>query len=888
MKRKLIEFSLEHYKFVTITMLVLAVIGLAQFPKIVIDTDPENMLPDDEFVRMFDRQVKKDFMINDMIILGVVNEIHPQGVFNVESLAKIHHIVEGILQIEGVVAYDVMALSTVDDVRQGESEGEIRFQWLMDEPPATETEAQYLYERVKENPFLYGTLVSEDGNVAAIYVPLEKKTLSYQVSQKIKALVAQEAPGGEQYHISGMPVAQDTFGYEMFSQMIWAAPLAGLLVFALLWYFFRNLKVIIAPMVVALVSIIYSMGLLIGLGYTVHIMSSMIAIFLMPIAVVDSVHIVSAFFDEYQKYKDRKKTMLLVMDRLFSAMLYTSLTTFAGFVSLASASIPPVQVFGVFVGVGIASAWLLTVTFIPASVMFLSEETLEHFGSRITDKTCNAKESGWLSFVLDCTGRATYRHAKLILAVTIGLVLVSIVGISKTTVNDNPVKWFDKTHPIRVADRVMNAHFGGTYLVDLVFEQDFSGHAFLDRYYGDFTERWQTFREDFGEYAPELAQRLTDDIAAMYAEESAFPGFRSRVSELIARMQDNSPGERSSDEESFLDELTYFWDDEQVYTETFKQPEMLTYIDELEEYMLTIGVGNATSLTALVKKVYQELRGGAPEFSIIPGSAKAVGATLMQYQNSHRPNDMWHLVTPDFSRLNLRLQLRSGDNKDMVAIEQQVNAYIEQHPSPIPVIAHWAGSTYLNVTWQKKMVRGMLNALIGSYIVVLIMMIILFRSPLWGLLSMIPLTVTIGCIYGFIGFIGKDYDMPIAVLSSLTLGLSVDFAIHFLERSRQIYATVGSWEQAAVTMFHEPARAIARNIIVIALGFLPLLFSVLTPYQTVGFFLSSIMLVSGVGTLFILPAMIKLLQRRLFSATEIENEHDQNVSSIVSEKGVVR
>ena len=71
----------------------------------------------------------------------------------------------------------------------------------------------------------------------------------------------------------------------------------------------------------------------------------------------------------------------------FTRCLYTSLTTFAGFVSLAVAPIPPTQVFGIFVGVGIAAAWLLTMTFIPASVMFISEKTLENFGAKVERDT---------------------------------------------------------------------------------------------------------------------------------------------------------------------------------------------------------------------------------------------------------------------------------------------------------------------------------------------------------------------------------------------------------------------------------------------------------------------------------------------------------------------
>jgi predicted RND superfamily exporter protein len=62
-------------------------------------------------------------------------------------------------------------------------------------------------------------------------------------------------------------------------------------------------------------------------------------------------------------------------------------------------------------------------------------------------------------------------------------------------------------------------------------------------------------------------------------------------------------------------------------------------------------------------------------------------------------------------------------------------------------------------------------------------------------------------------------------------------------------------------MFDEPARAIMRNVLVIAFGFTPLLFAPLVPYITVGIFLASIMLISGIGTLMFLPALIQALVR---------------------------
>jgi len=129
---------------------------------------------------------------------------------------------------------------------------------------------------------------------------------------------------------------------------------------------------------------------------------------------------------------------------------------------------------------------------------------------------------------------------------------------------------------------------------------------------------------------------------------------------------------------------------------------------------------------------------------------------------------------------------------------------------------------------------------------------------------MVPLTVTIVFIYSLLGFTGKNYDMPVAVLSALTLGLSVDFAIHFLQRAREIYKVKGDWNATAEEMFKEPARAILKNALIISIGFLPLLAAPLVPYKTVGVFMFLIMLASSVGTLLLLPAIISAFPGVIF------------------------
>jgi len=297
----------------------------------------------------------------------------------------------------------------------------------------------------------------------------------------------------------------------------------------------------------------------------------------------------------------------------------------------------------------------------------------------------------------------------------------------------------------------------------------------------------------------------------------------------------------------------------------FKQPDMLRYMEGLQAHLQeTYLIGKSNALPDIVKTVHRELFLGKAGAFRIPETPEAVAQTLIAYQNSHRPQNLFKLVTPDFKKAVLWLQLKSGDNVDMSAVVDAVDAYIAQNPPPVAMSHDWFGLTHINVAWQKKMVAGMARAFMGSFVIVLVLMTALFRSPAWGLLSMAPLTITIAVIYGVIGLIGKDYDMPVAVLSSLSLGLAIDYAIHFNSRSRQIYARIGEWRQTVKLAFGEPARAIFRNVIVIGVGFLPLLLAPLVPYQTVGFFISAILFLAGVATLIGLPALITIFEKLLF------------------------
>jgi predicted RND superfamily exporter protein len=277
MLRKLTEIVTRFPKSTIAVFLIITVFFAIQFPKMKIDTDPENMLEQTQADRVFYDKVKKEFGIHDLLVVGIADK---EGIFKPDTLKRVANITDEILKIKGVIIEDVVSLRTSDNVTS--EGGTLVVKRFMGEVPQDQKEIEDLKSALYGNSFFVDKIVSRDGNATSIYIPIEKKDQSYRISKEIEGILKKELTPQQKYYLAGLPIAEDTFGNEMFVQMGITAPLAGFFIMILLFLIFRMGIAVVPPMLDAMLSVIWTMGLLIGLGFTVHIMSSMIPIFLMP------------------------------------------------------------------------------------------------------------------------------------------------------------------------------------------------------------------------------------------------------------------------------------------------------------------------------------------------------------------------------------------------------------------------------------------------------------------------------------------------------------------------------------------------------------------------------------------------------------------------------
>jgi predicted RND superfamily exporter protein len=306
--------------------------------------------------------------------------------------------------------------------------------------------------------------------------------------------------------------------------------------------------------------------------------------------------------------------------------------------------------------------------------------------------------------------------------------------------------------------------------------------------------------------------------------------------------------------------------------DVMKEPETLRYLDDLQRHLEDQpDVGKTTSLADLVKRINEAWHDVNPEYFQIPESRQAVAQFLLLYLSSGRPSDLQDFVThgSGYDKANVIVQLKDNGSAAMEDVVASTRNYLDSHQLE-GVSFSFAGPGYFNARWNQEMFQGMMLALGSAALAVLLLLTLNFRSFKWGLVGFIPLGFTVLVTYGILALLGVEFTMPIEVISALTLGMAVDFAIHFVQRFRERYDHTHDLNDSILWTLGGSGVAILRNAVILFVGFLVLLFAPLTPYINVGVFIAIIMALSSMATLFLLPAIIRTFAPALVGEAQEE------------------
>ncbi len=230
----------------------------------------------------------------------------------------------------------------------------------------------------------------------------------------------------DEIHFVGRIFAQNVYLKNLQKEFIVFICLSFVVIVLFLWFSFRSLYGIAVPVVIVLISILWTLGIMKLCGKSIDIMTVMLPTMIFIAGMSDVVHFFSKYFEELAKGTDRGKIYPLILKEVGFPTFLTLLTTVVGFLSLLFSSIKPIKEFGIYTSIGVTIAFILTYTLLPALLYFFTPKKLVTVHGN-NNRTHNLMRTGlfWI-----------FRHQKTILIITSVILILSVIGITKIKVNN--------------------------------------------------------------------------------------------------------------------------------------------------------------------------------------------------------------------------------------------------------------------------------------------------------------------------------------------------------------------------------------------------------------------------------------------------------------------
>ena len=304
--------------------------------------------------------------------------------------------------------------------------------------------------------------------------------------------------------------------------------------------------------------------------------------------------------------------------------------------------------------------------------------------------------------------------------------------------------------------------------------------------------------------------------------------------------------------------------------DTFKQPEVLRMMDKMQQEAGQLErVGDSFSLADYLKRMHLVMNEDREEFYAIPEHSDLVAQYLLLYEMSGDPQNLVRVINYDYNRTNLTFQLKGDDSRTINEALEVIRSF-EDPLHELGVSMNFAGSGYKALVFTDLILQGQIRSIIMSLLLVLVILMWMFRSVKAGLIGAVPIVVTALISFGVMGLLHIPLSTTTTLLSSIAIGIGIDYAIHFLQHYRVNLDAYPTSMDALNRTMSQTGKAILFNAIVVIAGFLVLLFSVFPPNRTLGALVSMNMFTSFAGTLTLM--VILIFTTRLFSGKGI-NDH---------------
>ena len=708
------------------------------------------------------------------------------------------------LEVRSAPVVEVLSMANTDDI-VGTLEG-LDISPLYEETPETPAEINRLRKQVLANELFRNYLYSEDGRHTGIFVELatdeDDSENLYAIYQALER-VFEENPGEDLHYIAGFPIIAATLRTVIDRDTKKFFPFVALLAVFFLWLTFRKFIGVAVPMLVVGFSILFTLAIMVIFEVPLNSITSALPVFLISIGVADGIHMFSEYRDNRLEGHPREKAVSLMLEKLALPVTMTSITTAVGFFSLTVSDIIPILTFGIFVAIGTLLAMVLSLVFIPALLMVLPEKETE---PAVDSATTTATSSG--------VHRENFMDR---------LFQKFLEGLTS---------WVLRNAKIILLGALIISGFSFYGLLQLKVESN------LESY----------FKAD----APfVVANKAMEKMSG------------SRTINIVIKINEEG--------------------------EPWKNPENLKLVEDFQKFLSAEQrVKRTFSLVDLIKRISYAFNENRTDFNRLPQAVEIleseetfeengqtvkrnvkrevsgrdlVAQYLVLYENSGG-DVLSDVIDSEYRNLNLSVNISSNSTTEEEKLLKRIDDYAAQHFPPQFSMTS-TGMVPINVATSTEVVSSQILSLSGSLLAVLLMLVLIFRSFYRGVMGMIPLVFTVLFNFGFMGYFGVNLDIGTALVSSIVIGIGVDYSIHYLSRMFSEIAQGATLQDAIARTVRRSGKAITSNAVTVGFGFLALSVSEFLPLVTLSWMIWLTLNISALATMILLPALAVSLPNAL-------------------------
>lgn len=263
--------------------------------------------------------------------------------------------------------------------------------------------------------------------------------------------------------------------------------------------------------------------------------------------------------------------------------------------------------------------------------------------------------------------------------------------------------------------------------------------------------------------------------------------------------------------------------------DAFKNPEIVKALDscaeDLSKLRLTKISGDTpriTSVTNIIKEMNRTLNADDLDYYVVPDDEEYLSQLMFLYEISGGTNlSSW--VSDDYRISHIHVDLQEYDaaniDKDIAdAREIAKKHFPNAEVSLIGAVIDFAAMNNVFVT-------GEIKSLLGSFIIILVILIIAFSSLRAGLIAMIPNVAPVLLVGGVMGYAGLSLDMLTMTIMPMILGIAVDDTIHFTNHVKYEYEILKDYREAVIMSFVKVGRSMFATTVILCAMFVMYMFS---------------------------------------------------------------